>query len=103
MKVLSKRLAINQLKELADNLSKMLLECKDDVNKKGGLVIGLAILSIQNKEAVDGRIMSIVAMGLIEILIKGGNHHITAISLLGDGYLTWQYYIPGKINFKYRF
>jgi hypothetical protein len=99
MKVLSKRLTLKELKELGENLSKMLLDCQEgDKNKKGRLIIALALLSIQNKEAVDGRIMSLVAMGLIEILIKGGIHHITAISLLGDAYHIWQYYIPEPLE-----
>ena len=36
MKVLSKRLSLKELKDLGENLSKMLLECKEDnKNKKG--------------------------------------------------------------------
>jgi len=38
-------------------------------------------------------------MGLIEILETGGSQHIAAISLLGEGYSMWQYYIPEPAKF----
>jgi len=99
------RMELTQLKNLAEKLSSTLLESQTDssgaasTNSKQNIVVALAILAYKQPKAVDGRIASITAMGLIEILERGGSQHSTAISLLGDGYSIWQYYIPDAAAF----
>ena len=91
-----KRLSKEKIRELSEQLSTMLLEChmSENQSKKHRIVIALASLLYKAKDIVESRITSITAMGLVEILEKGGSQHVTAISLLGDGFDIWKYYIP---------
>jgi hypothetical protein len=78
------------------------LECHTSENqsKKHRIVIALASLLYKAKDIVESRITSITAMGLVEILEKGGSQHVTAISLLGDGFDIWRYCNVINFNFK---
>ncbi len=98
------RMNMQQLRGLAEKLSGILLDSSEDsstanTHRKQNIIVALAILAYRVPKAVDGRIASITAMGLIEILERGGAQHSSAISLLGDGYETWQYYIPDTMGF----
>jgi hypothetical protein len=101
MDAVIKRLSKEKIVEMSNQLSDMLLECHqgENLSKKHKIVVALASLLAKTKDITDTRIQSITAMGLIEILEKGGSQHITAISLLGDGYHVWQYYVPEPMKF----
>jgi WD40 repeat protein len=105
MAAVLQRMDLPQLKILAEKLACMLLDSQTEstgaasTTRKQNIVVALAILAYKQPKAVDGRIASITAMGLIEILERGGPQHTTAISLLGDGYSIWQYYIPDAPGF----
>jgi hypothetical protein len=98
-----KRLSKDKIRELSEQLSTMrlrifyfyflVLEChaSENQSKKHRIVIALASLLYKAKDMVESRITSITAMGLVEILEKGGSQHVTAISLLGDGFDIWRY------------
>ena len=95
-----------QHKQLAEKLANMLLEStnKTSSNKqinsqRQNIVVALALLAYRAPRAVDGRIATITAMELIDILEKGGPQHSAAITLLGDGYSIWKYYIPDSMGF----
>ncbi|KAF0975066.1 hypothetical protein FDP41_005819 [Naegleria fowleri] len=97
-----------QHKLLAEKLANMLIESSNKMNSSGNkqinaqrqnVVVALALLAYRVPRAVDGRIATITAMELIDILEKGGPQHSTAITLLGDGYSIWKYYIPDAMGF----
>ncbi|KAG2392614.1 hypothetical protein C9374_011339 [Naegleria lovaniensis] len=97
-----------QHKLLAEKLANMLIESSNKMTSSGNkqinaqrqnVVVALALLAYRAPRAVDGRIATITAMELIDILEKGGPQHSTAITLLGDGYSIWKYYIPDAMGF----
>ncbi|KAL9642834.1 hypothetical protein ABK040_009909 [Willaertia magna] len=99
------RMEFTQQKQLAEKLANMLLETSGTKSSKQlnsqrqNIVVALALLAYRVPRAVDGRIATITAMELIDILEKGGPQHSSAITLLGDGYSIWKYYIPDAMGF----
>ncbi|EFC48976.1 WD-40 repeat-containing protein [Naegleria gruberi] len=94
-----------QHKLLAEKLANMIIESSNKTSSKQintqrqNFVVALALLAYRVPRAVDGRIATLTAMELIDILEKGGPQHSTAITLLGDAYSIWKFYIPDPMGF----
>eukprot|EP00761_Pharyngomonas_kirbyi_P004549 gb/GECH01004554.1/.p1 GENE.gb/GECH01004554.1/~~gb/GECH01004554.1/.p1 ORF type:complete len:1425 (+),score=323.98 gb/GECH01004554.1/:1-4275(+) len=89
------RLNREQSAALSDNITNYLLENYEDSGpRKQNLVVALGVIAATGGGTVDARVLSIVALGLVEIAERGGSHHSTAISLLGEGFRSFEPYVP---------
>jgi len=101
MSAVLKRMPLDNAKALAEKLSNFFLDSNALMStnaRKQNVIVALAVLAYKVPKAVDGRIASITGKGLLEIMEYGGSQHTTAIALLGEGYVVWQYYVADPAN-----